>query len=79
MAESDGIGDLQRAFELLKRKLHLEGLFKETVKKVVPKLPKNRIVTSPTGAALQDFGRVRRIAWRNFNSAIACSRRIGGG
>ena len=52
----DGIGALHLAFEQLKRKLEGEGLFDETRKKPLPKIPtKIGIVTSPTGAAIQDM------------------------
>lgn len=52
----DGIGALHLAFEQLKRKLEGEGLFDETRKKPLPKIPtKIGIVTSPMGAAIQDM------------------------
>ena len=51
-----GIGDLQRQFEEMKRKLAEEGLFDESRKKKLPFLPvRIGVVTSPEGAALQDF------------------------
>ncbi len=51
-----GIGELQRAFELLKRKLDAEGLFDAERKKPLPEFPSCiGIVTSETGAALQDM------------------------
>lgn len=54
--ESDGIGDLYRAFEQLKAKLAKEGLFDEARKRPLPAYPaKIGIVTSPTGAAIQDM------------------------
>ena len=52
----EGKGNLQEQFEALKRKLFVEGLFEESRKKALPSFPeKIAIVTSPTGAALQDF------------------------
>jgi exodeoxyribonuclease VII large subunit len=56
-----GVGELQVAFEYLKRKLADEGLFDQERKKPIPRFP-NRIgiVTSPTGAALQDMLNVMR-------------------
>ncbi len=52
----EGKGNLQEQFEALKRKLFVEGLFEEARKKPLPSFPeKIAIVTSPTGAALQDF------------------------
>jgi exodeoxyribonuclease VII large subunit len=51
-----GIGELQMAFEYLKRKLAAEGLFDAERKKSLPEYPSRiGIVTSPTGAALQDM------------------------
>jgi len=51
-----GKGDLQRRFEILKAKLSEEGLFDEAHKRPLPRYPeKIGIVTSPTGAALQDI------------------------
>lgn len=51
-----GLGELQRQFELLKQKLSDEGLFDESRKKPIPFLPTRiGVVTSPEGAALQDF------------------------
>jgi exodeoxyribonuclease VII large subunit len=57
-----GIGQLQQIFEQLKQKLYAEGLFDEDHKKPLPEFPlRIGLVTSPTGAALQDmlniFGR----------------------
>ena len=51
-----GEGALQLAFEKLKTKLAKEGLFEPTKKKQLPFLPKGiGIITSPTGAAIQDL------------------------
>ena len=56
-----GIGELQMAFEQLKRKLKAEGLFDEKYKKEIPRFPeKIGIVTSPTGAAIRDLVSVIR-------------------
>lgn len=50
-----GVGELQIAFEALKRKLAAEGLFDERFKKPIPKIPARiGIVTSKDGAALRD-------------------------
>ena len=59
--EPQGIGALQLAFEQLKAKLNAEGLFAAERKRPMPVLP-NRvgIVTSATGAALQDMLKVLR-------------------
>jgi len=54
--EERGEGKLQRAFELLKKKLAAAGLFNDEYKKALPTLPKSiGIVTSPTGAAIRDI------------------------
>jgi exodeoxyribonuclease VII large subunit len=57
--EPVGRGGLQLAFEQLKARLQAEGLFNESLKKRLPLLPaKVGVVTSPTGAAIQDILRV---------------------
>ncbi|MGM0688842.1 MAG: exodeoxyribonuclease VII large subunit [Bacillota bacterium] len=54
--EPAGMGSLFLAFEQLKRKLETEGFFRADHKKPIPGLPaKIALVTSPTGAALQDI------------------------
>jgi exodeoxyribonuclease VII large subunit len=59
-----GEGELQRAFEELKRKLEREGLFEYARKRPLPAFP-NRVglVTSGTGAALQDMKTVAARRW----------------
>lgn len=52
----DGVGNLYVAFEQLKKKLELEGLFDPSKKKAIPKIPKRvGVVTAPTGAAIKDI------------------------
>ena len=52
----DGVGSLYLAFEQLKEKLQKEGLFLESHKKKIPKIPRRiGIVTAPTGAAIKDI------------------------
>ncbi|HJV31848.1 MAG TPA: exodeoxyribonuclease VII large subunit, partial [Bacillales bacterium] len=52
----DGIGDLYLAYEQLKQKLELEGLFAKENKKAIPLFPKRvGVITSPTGAAIRDI------------------------
>lgn len=54
--EPVGHGALQLAFEQLKTKLQKEGLFEVARKRPIPAHPsKIAIITSPTGAALQDM------------------------
>lgn len=62
----DGVGRLQREFEALKARLAAEGLFAPERKKPIPALPRTvGFITSPTGAAVQDFARiVVRRGWR---------------
>ncbi|MES2476669.1 MAG: exodeoxyribonuclease VII large subunit [Verrucomicrobiota bacterium] len=65
-AERAGAGDLQAKFEALKRKLDAEGLFAADRKKKIPPYPqKIGLITSGTGAALQDILNVlkRRAPW----------------
>lgn len=57
--QPDGAGALQVAFEQLVEKLKSEGLFDESHKKPIPKYPeKIAVITSPTGAAVQDIKNV---------------------
>lgn len=59
--EEQGDGALQRAFELLKRKLQQEGLFDPDRKRPLPTLPRHiGVITSPTGAAIRDIVTVLR-------------------
>lgn len=54
--EPAGIGALQLAFEQLKERLQLEGLFNPEHKKPLPVFPQRiGVITSPTGAALRDI------------------------
>ncbi|MFN0203792.1 MAG: exodeoxyribonuclease VII large subunit [Bacteroidia bacterium] len=51
-----GLGDLYQQFVELKEKLEKEGLFEAKYKKKIPKIPRHiALITSPTGAALQDM------------------------
>ena len=64
--KEDGVGRLQREFEALKKRLADEGLFERDQKKSLPALAlKVGFVTSPTGAAVQDFVRIMiRRGWQ---------------
>src|SRR5262249_18326847 len=54
--EPRGFGALQMAFEQLKKKLTLEGLFEQSRKRPLPALPERiGIVTSPSGAVISDI------------------------
>ena len=62
--QPDGLGALNLAFEQLKKKLAAEGLFDPERKKSLPKFPQSvGVVTSPTGAAVQD---IRQILGRRY-------------
>lgn len=62
--QPDGVGVLAMQFEQMKKKLGAEGLFAEEHKKPIPDMPKVvGIITSPTGAALQD---IKDIIGRRF-------------
>ncbi len=62
----DGVGRLQREFEALKRRLADDGLFAAENKVAIPPMPRTvGFITSPTGAAVQDFVRILiRRGWR---------------
>jgi len=62
----DGLGRLQQEFEALKRRLADEGLFAAERKAPIPPMPATiGFITSPTGAAVQDFIRIlERRGWR---------------
>jgi exodeoxyribonuclease VII large subunit len=65
-AEELGEGELQARFLRLKRKLEDEGLFDRARKRALPGFPECvALVTSPTGAAVQDMIKVlgRRAPW----------------
>ena len=54
--QEDGIGNLFIAYEELKKKLEIEGLFDETHKKAIPFMPKIiGVLTSNTGAVIRDI------------------------
>lgn len=60
----EGTGDLQLAFEQLKKKLSEEGLFDESHKKPLPRFPqKIAIITSSAGAAVHDMIRILNHRW----------------
>lgn len=57
-----GQGRLQIEFEELKQKLSAKGYFDQKAKKDIPVLPKKiAVISSPTGAAFQDFLKIVRL------------------
>jgi len=62
-----GKGSLQQAFEELKERLGKEGLFDPARKRPLPMLPRRiGVVSSPTGAVIQDILRVLRARYVNL-------------
>ncbi len=65
--QPDGAGALTLAFEQLKAKLQKQGLFDSEIKKPLPEFPqKIGVITSPTGAAIQD---IKNVIFRRCPSA----------
>lgn len=60
----DGRGALDQAFEKLRLRLELEGMFDPALKQKLPRYPhKIALVTSPAGAAVRDMIRVLEARW----------------
>jgi exodeoxyribonuclease VII large subunit len=69
--EPKGVGALQLQFQQLKEKLQKEGLFDEKHKVPIPYLPTRvGVVTSPTGAAIQDILNIARRRFSNVEMII---------
>ena len=70
-----GVGALAAAFEQVKRKLALEGIFDEDQKRPIPFLPQRiAVITSPTGAAIRDFLRISYRRMHNLDITIVPAR-----
>ncbi|MBU0720799.1 exodeoxyribonuclease VII large subunit [bacterium] len=69
--QPSGQGALALAYEQLKQKLSSQGYFDPNSKKQLPRFPKKiAIITSATGAALQDMLRVANSRYRLLDIAI---------
>lgn len=67
-----GVGSVQKAFDQLKEKLEREGLFDPKYKKPLPLMPHTvGVVTSKTGAALQDILNVMGRRWPEVHLLLA--------
>lgn len=67
-----GVGSAQMAFDALKKKLQAEGLFDAAHKRALPPMPKCiGVVTSKTGAALQDVIHVISRRWPMVKLLVA--------
>lgn len=66
-----GAGALAMAFEQLKNRLEKEGLFLRSAKKPLPLYPKTvGVITSPTGAAVEDIKSILLKRWPPINIII---------
>jgi len=75
-----GLGELQEAFEKLKKKLEAEGLFDEKFKKPIPVFPKKiGVVTAIDGAAFKDLVSVAKRRFPMVEIVIAPARVQGSG
>lgn len=75
-----GVGELQAAFERLKKKLSAEGLFDAEYKKTIPVFPKKiGVVTAIGGAAFQDMISVADRRYPLVELVIAPSKVQGSG
>jgi len=70
--QETGIGALYLAFEQLKKKLKGEGLFDTVHKKPLPVFPRTiGIITSPTGAVIQDLLNITRRRFPHVHILLA--------
>src|SRR5215470_8653704 len=78
--DPSGRGELQLAFEQLKRRLESEGLFDASHKKPLPRLPSRiGLITSPKGAAVRDVIRILRRRFPNVHVLLVAVRVQGEG
>jgi exodeoxyribonuclease VII large subunit len=72
MVRLEGVGEILKRIEQLKKKLFEEGVFDPSHKKRLPVLPRRLgIVTSPTGAAVRDIIKVATRRFPNIEIIIA--------
>jgi exodeoxyribonuclease VII large subunit len=70
-----GVGALAAAFEQVKKKLALEGIFDADQKRPIPFLPQRiALITSPTGAAIRDFLHIAGRRMPNLDITIVPAR-----
>ncbi|MEC7501690.1 MAG: exodeoxyribonuclease VII large subunit [Planctomycetota bacterium] len=75
-----GEGDLQRVLRERRERLAAEGLFDRDRKRALPRFPRRiAMVTSPTGAAVQDFLKVLGRRWQQVSVVIVPARVQGNG
>ena len=73
-----GLGELQLRYEELKEKLNKEGLFSPEHKKPIPDIPSSvAVITSPTGAAVQDIFNVLKRRFPNVR-VVMCPVQVQG-
>src|SRR5215813_2856501 len=78
--EPQGLGALQLAFDQLKKRLQVEGLFDVARKRPLPALPRKiGIVTSLEGAAIRDIIKVLQRRYANVHLVIRPARVQGEG
>ncbi len=54
--KEQGIGEVYKKYDQLKKYYSKKGYFDHSIKKIIPKFPKNiGVITAPTGAAIQDI------------------------
>lgn len=69
--QTQGIGGLQAAFQKLQAKLHQEGIFDAERKRPLPIFPRRiGVITSASGAAIQDFLKAAVNRWRGTEIII---------
>lgn len=69
--ENRGLGELERRFLELKKRLAAEGLFDRELKRPIPAwIRRVGVVTSPDGAAIRDFLEVLRRRWQGVDVMI---------